>query len=216
MDKKLNYNWTQLIEDLKNFGIRNSLLTTIMPTASTAQIMNNNESIEPFASNIYVRKTLAGDFIVINKYLVNDLKKIDKWNNYIYSELLYDNGSVQNLDIPLEIKNKYKTAYELKQSVLLKQSVDRSIFIDQSQSLNIFCATPDFNKLHSCHMYSWKNGLKTGMYYLRSQPVTEAIKFGIDADIIETIKLKRGNNNIKKNSSSNLICNEEVCESCSA
>ena len=210
MSKELNYNWNDLVDSIKKYGTRNSLLTTIMPTASTAQIMNNNESIEPFASNIYVRKTLAGDFINVNKYLIDDLKKINKWNEQIYQELVYDNGSVQKLDIPIHLKEKYKTAYELKQSVILKQSVDRSLFIDQSQSLNIFMAKPDFNKLHSCHMYSWKNGLKTGMYYLRSQPVSDGIKFGIDSEIIKNINNKR--NNITKN----ISCNDDVCEVCSA
>jgi ribonucleotide reductase alpha subunit len=218
MSKELGYNWSTLISDIKEFGTRNSLLTTIMPTASTAQIMNNNESIEPFASNIYVRKTIAGDFIIVNKYLIEDLKKIDKWTDEIYQELVFDNGSVQKLDIPNELKEKYKTAYEIKQSVLLKQSVDRGIFIDQSQSLNIFMAKPDFNKLHSCHMYSWKNGLKTGMYYLRSQPVSEGIKFGIDSEVIKNIKNKRNIDEFKneetvamKNANYN-----EVCETCSA
>jgi ribonucleoside-diphosphate reductase alpha chain len=219
MNKELDYNWTTLISDIKEFGTRNSLLTTIMPTASTAQIMNNNESIEPFASNIYVRKTIAGDFIIVNKYLIEDLKKIDKWTDEIYQELVFDNGSVQKLDIPIELKEKYKTAYEMKQSILLKQSVDRSIFIDQSQSLNIFMAKPDFNKLHSCHMYSWKNGLKTGMYYLRSQPVSEGIKFGIDSEIIKIIKNKRNIDEFKNDEILNkksVNYNNDVCETCSA
>ena len=210
MNKELNYNWDELVESVKKYGTRNSLLTTIMPTASTAQIMNNNESIEPFASNIYVRKTLAGDYIIVNKYLINDLKKINKWNNDIYQEIIYDNGSIQNLDIDSSIKEKYKTAYELKQSVLLKQSVDRSLFIDQSQSLNIFMSKPDFRLLHTCHMYSWKNGLKTGMYYLRSQPATEGIKFGIDSEVIKTIKNKRNIEYLNRDN------NENTCEMCSA
>ena len=219
MSKELGYAWTSLVLDIKEFGTRNSLLTTIMPTASTAQIMNNNESIEPFASNIYVRKTIAGDFIIVNKYLVEDLKKIDKWTDEIYQELVFDNGSVQKLDIPNELKEKYKTAYEMKQSVLLKQSVDRGIFIDQSQSLNIFMAKPDFNKLHSCHMYSWKNGLKTGMYYLRSQPVSEGIKFGIDSEVIKNIKNKRNIDEFKNEeivNKKNINYNNDVCETCSA
>ena len=204
------WDWGALREKMMLYGTRNSLLTTIMPTASTAQIMNNNESIEPFASNIYVRKTLAGDYIIVNKYLINDLKKINKWNNDIYQEIIYDNGSIQNLDIDSSIKEKYKTAYELKQSVLLKQSVDRSLFIDQSQSLNIFMSKPDFRLLHTCHMYSWKNGLKTGMYYLRSQPATEGIKFGIDSEVIKTIKNKRNIEYLNRDN------NENTCEMCSA
>ena len=124
---------------------------------------------------------------------------------------------MQNLNIPQYLKNKYKCAFEIKQSSILKQSIDRSIFIDQSQSLNIFMNTPDFNKLHSCHFYAWENGLKTGMYYLRSQPIVDAIKFNIDHDVVNNIKKKKSNNieqsNIKKIKSR---CNEDVCEICSA
>ena len=231
LDKDLNLDWINLIEDIKNYGTFNSLLTTIMPTASTAQIMNNNESIEPYASNIYVRNTLAGDYTIVNKHLIEDLKNLGLWNELTYNELLFDNGSVQKLDIPIDLKNKYKTAYELRQSVIIKQSIDRGIFIDQSQSMNIFMGTPDFNKLHSAHMYGWKNGIKTGIYYLRSQPVTEAIKFGIDIETINLIKIKRGlnehdtylkdienlNNPINNQKIYKTIIKEDkICENCSA
>lgn len=223
-DLELNLDWDGLITDIKKFGTANSLLTTIMPTASTAQILNNNESIEPYASNMYVRKVLAGEYLIVNKHLVNDLKAIGKWNKEILTELQYDNGSVQNLDIPIDIKNKYKTAFELKQSVIVKQAVDRGLFIDQSQSMNLFMAMPDYAKLTSAHMYAWKNGLKTGSYYVRSQPVAEATKFAIDIDDINSIKLKRGikkytkpetiNDNAKNNTKNN--SKHDVCESCSA
>jgi ribonucleoside-diphosphate reductase alpha chain len=215
LDKELAYSWDTLIEDIKRYGTRNSLLTTVMPTASTAQIMNNNESIEPYASNMYVRKVLAGEYNIVNKHLVEDLKKLGLWTKELYYEMLYDNGSVQKLSVPEEIKQKYKTAYELKQSVIIKQAVERGIFIDQSQSLNIFMATPDFNKLYSAHMYGWKNGIKTGSYYIRSQPVTEAIKFSIDIDVINNIKTKRGIIN-KENNKTKYITQNDVCESCSA
>ena len=221
-DPDLNYPWDELIESIETFGTRNSLLTCIMPTASTAQILNNNESIEPYASNIYVRKVLAGEYTIINKFLVSDLKKINMWTPEIHAELLYDNGSVQKLDVPDFIKNKYKTAYELKQSVIVKQAIDRGIFIDQSQSMNLFMESPDYNKLISAHIYAWKNGLKTGSYYIRSKPVTEAAKFSIDIDQINIIKNKRKDLNIEQNNlnhstnSNSSSQNYEVCESCSA
>jgi ribonucleotide reductase alpha subunit len=192
LDKELGYDWVNLIESIKRFGTTNSLLTTVMPTASTAQIMNNTESIEPVTSNIYVRKVLAGEYIIVNKYLVNDLKKLGLWNEQTYSELLFDNGSVQKLDIPQEIKDKYKTAYDLKQKVIVDQSVDRSIFIDQSQSLNLFWEKPDISKVYASHIYGWKKGLKTGMYYLKSRPASDPIKFGIDIEIEKNIRQKRG------------------------
>ena len=207
VDKELGLDWESLIESIKQYGTRNSLITTVMPTASTAQILNNNESIEPYTSNIYVRKVLAGEYMIINKHLVSDLKKIDKWNKEIMEELLYDNGSVQKLDIPNEIKNKYKTSYELKQSVIVKQAIDRGLFIDQSQSMNLFMAMPDRDKLASAHIYGWKNGLKTGSYYIRSLPITEATKFSIDIEQINSIKSKRNVNNTKL---------DNICESCSA
>jgi ribonucleoside-diphosphate reductase alpha chain len=216
MDKELNLPWDKLIESIKEFGTRNSLLTTIMPTASTAQIMNNTESIEPITTNLYVRKVLAGEYIVINKYLVNDLKEINMWNEQTYAELIYDNGSVQQLDIPEKLKQKYKTAYELKQKVIVDQSIDRSIFIDQSQSLNLFWEKPEMAKVYSSHMYGWKNGLKTGMYYLKSRPITEGIKFGIDINIEKIIKQKRGIENYNINDKKNNRIDDEVCINCSA
>jgi ribonucleoside-diphosphate reductase alpha subunit len=190
-DNELNLDWANLINDIKTHGTRNCLLTTVMPTASTSQILNNNESIEPYASNMYVRKVLSGEYLIVNKHLVKDLKAIKKWNVEILTELQYDNGSVQKLDIPDSIKNKYKTAFELKQSVIVKQSIDRGLFIDQSQSMNLFMEMPDHNKLASAHIYAWKNGLKTGSYYIRSKPVTEATKFSIDIDEINMIKTRR-------------------------
>lgn len=211
-NSELNLNWNDLIEKIKKYGTYNSLLTTIMPTASTAQILNNNESIEPYTSNIYVRKVLAGEYMIVNKYLIQDLKEHGLWNDEILTELLYDNGSVQKLNIPNFIKNKYKTAYELKQSVIVKQAIDRGIFIDQSQSMNLFMEIPDHNKLASAHMYGWKNGLKTGSYYIRSKPITEATKFSIDIDHINSIKTKRNNCNLNIEQNNN----NNICESCSA
>jgi len=205
-DKELGLDWDGLIESIKLNGTRNSLVTTIMPTASTAQILGNNESIEPYTSNIYVRKVLSGEYMIINKNLVSDLKKINLWTKEIVGELLYDNGSVQKLNIPQELKNKYKTAYELKQSVIVKQAIDRGLFIDQSQSMNLFMEMPNYNKLASAHIYAWKNGLKTGSYYIRTLPITEATKFSIDIEQINLIKNKRNVCNL----------NDGVCETCSA
>ena len=221
-DAELNLDWDGLVEQIKKYGTRNCLLTTIMPTASTAQILNNNESIEPYPSNVYVRKVLAGEYLIVNKHLVEDLKEIGMWNSTVLAELMYDNGSVQKLDIPVHLKNKYKTAYELKQSVIVKQAIDRGIFIDQSQSMNLFMGMPDHNKLASAHLYAWKNGLKTGSYYIRSQPVTEATKFSIDIEVTNLIKAKR---DVKNFNIDNLASeqksfksrySENVCESCSA
>lgn len=218
-NKELGLDWDGLITSIKEFGTCNSLITSPMPTASTAQILNNNESIEPYTSNIYVRKVLAGEYMIVNKHLVRDFKEYGLWNDEIICELIYDNGSVQKLDIPKELKDKYKTAFELKQSAIVKQAIDRGLFVDQSQSMNLFMEKPDHNKLASAHIYGWKNGLKTGSYYIRSQPVTEATKFSIDIEQINKIKLKRGidnlnpTNNKKQKTYNN---NYDVCENCSA
>lgn len=188
--------WKGLIEKVKLFGTRNSLLTALMPTASTSQIMKNTECFEPYSSNIYVRKTLAGEYVIVNEHLVNDLLKLGLWNKDMYNEILYFNGSIQQIKgIPDDIKILYKTAFELRQVELVKQSIDRGPFIDQTQSLNIFQAIPDFSKLSSSHFYGWKNGLKTGMYYLRTQPAVDAIKFGMDANFIKKMKEKYSNTN---------------------
>ena len=215
------YDWSEVKKDLKQYGIRNSLLTALMPTASTSQIMANNEAFEPYTSNIYVRKTLAGEFTVVNQHLINDLSELGLWNDNVYNEMLYDNGSVQNIkEIPKDIKDRYKTAYELKITDLLKQAVDRSPFIDHMQSMNLFMPKPDFNLLNSSHFYSWKNGLKTGMYYLRTQPAVDAIKFGLDPTFVKNIKEER--KMILKNAGvEDGVCPRDqylrsICESCSS
>ena len=190
-DLLMGYDWDSLKEDVKTYGTRNSLLTALMPTASTAQIMKNNEAFEPYSSNIYVRKTLAGEYIVVNEHLVNKLLNIGLWNKEMYEEILYYNGSVQKIKrIPEKIRNMFKTAFEMKQVAIVKQAVERGPFIDQTQSMNLFQSVPDFNKLSASHFYSWANGLKTGMYYLRTQPAVDPIKFGLDASRIQTIKNK--------------------------
>jgi ribonucleoside-diphosphate reductase alpha subunit len=155
--------------DIKQYGLRNSLLVAPMPTASTAQIMGNNEAFEPYTTNIYLRRTLAGEFVMVNKHLVRDLQKIDKWNPAIKNEIIRAGGSVQQLDIPLDLKNIYRTVWEISQKSILDMAADRGAYIDQSQSLNIFMENPSVAKLSSMHMYGFSRGLKTGMYYLRTR-----------------------------------------------
>lgn len=192
-DLLMDWDWDGLIENIIKYGTRNSLLTALMPTASTSQIMTNNECHEPFTSNLYTRSTLAGEFIILNKHLANKLIKLGLWTDEIKEELLYDNGSIQNIkEIPKYIKDIYKTAFEMKTKPVIDQSVSRGPFIDQSQSLNLFSDKPDFDMLRKAHIYGWKKGLKTGLYYLRSKPAVDAIAFGLDHSAIERILKKRG------------------------
>jgi ribonucleoside-diphosphate reductase alpha chain len=149
-----------------------------MPTASTSQILGNNECFEPYTSNLYTRRTLAGEHIVVNKHLMRDLVRLGMWNDEMREAIMAANGSVQGIeDIPQEVRNIYKTAYELSQKVILDMAADRGAFICQSQSLNLFMEAPTFSKLSSMHFYAWQKGLKTGMYYLRSKAATDPIKF---------------------------------------
>lgn len=198
-----SFDWNNIIEEIKIYGTRNSLLTTIMPTGSTSQIMGNYECIEPYASNILTRVTAKREFIVINKNLVNALKELNLWNYDAYNELLYYNGSVQNMDVPEHIKKIYRTSYELPQKFIIQQSLDRGIFIDQTQSLNIFMEKPDQEKLTKAHFYGWRNGIKTGLYYLRTKPAANAKKYGVDIDKQKKMKKK-------------VVCNDDVCVMCSA
>uniref|UniRef100_A0A6C0ACG1 ribonucleoside-diphosphate reductase n=1 Tax=viral metagenome TaxID=1070528 RepID=A0A6C0ACG1_9ZZZZ len=192
-DLLMNWDWDSLIEDIKKHGTRNSLLTAIMPTASTSQIMGNNEMIEPYTSNMYVRNTIAGEYLVLNEHLVKDLIKLNMWNEDIRNEILYDNGSIQKIKtIPDDIKAVYKTAFELSQKDLLTLEIERGPFIDQGASHNNFMGQPDFKRLTLAHFYAWKNGLKTGQYYLRSQTAVNATKFGLDATTRLAIEKKRG------------------------
>jgi ribonucleoside-diphosphate reductase alpha subunit len=158
-----------LKESIKQHGLRNSLLVAPMPTASTAQIMGNNEAFEPYTTNIYLRRTLAGEFVMVNKHLVRDLQKIGKWNPQIKNEIIRAGGSVQNLDIPLDLKNIYRTVWEIPQKSILDMAADRGAYIDQSQSLNIFMENPTVAKLSSMHFYGFRRGLKTGSYYIRTR-----------------------------------------------
>jgi ribonucleoside-diphosphate reductase alpha subunit len=159
-----------LKEDIKKYGLRNSLLVAPMPTASTSQIMGNNECFEPYTTNIYLRRTLAGEFVMVNKHLIRDLQAIGKWNPDIKTEIVRNGGSVQALDIPDKLKSVYRTVWEISQKSLIDMSADRGPYIDQSQSLNIFMEDPTSAKLTSMHFHGWRKGLKTGMYYLRTRP----------------------------------------------
>ncbi len=177
------YDWTALKQLIMTHGVRNSLLLAPMPTASTSQILGFNECIEPITSNIYNRRTLAGEFILTNKYLMNDLLKLDLWNEKIKNNIISNNGSVQHIEtIPLEIREKYKTVWELPMKHLIDMSADRGAFICQSQSLNLWLEDPNYNTLTSMHFYSWSKGLKTGIYYLRRRARHQAQKFTIEPE----------------------------------
>ena len=185
------WDWAGLKKKIKAKGIRNSLLLAPMPTASTSQILGNNECFEPYTSNIYSRRTLSGEYVVVNKHLLKDLIEMGLWNNEMKQRLMAANGSIQNIDnIPQNIKELYKTVWEIKQKVIIDMAADRGAFICQSQSLNLFVENPNLAKLSSMHFYGWKKGLKTGMYYLRSKAAVDPIKFTLDADY----KKKYGDN----------------------
>lgn len=173
--------WDGLRKKIANHGIRNSLLVAPMPTASTAQILGNNESIEAYTSNIYTRRVLSGEFQVVNQHLLKDLTELGLWNEDMKNKLIAHNGSVQNIDeIPDNLKKLYRTVWEISQKTVIKMAADRGAFIDQSQSLNIHIAEPNYGKLTSMHFYAWKLGCKTGMYYLRTKPAAQAIQFTVD------------------------------------
>ncbi|SNY95197.1 ribonucleoside-diphosphate reductase subunit alpha [Flagellimonas pacifica] len=175
------WDWTKLRKDVKKHGVRNSLLVAPMPTASTSQILGNNECFEPYTSNIYTRRVLSGEFIVVNKHLLEDLVKLGLWNENLKQELMRANGSVQDIDVvPDDIKELYKTVWELSMKDVIDMSRHRGYFIDQSQSLNLFMENANYSKLTSMHFYAWKSGLKTGMYYLRTKAAVDAIKFTLD------------------------------------
>jgi ribonucleoside-diphosphate reductase alpha chain len=180
------WEWDVLKEEVKKYGVRNSLLLAPMPTASTAQILGNNECFEPYTSNVYTRRVLSGEFIIVNKHLLKDLVKEGLWNKEMRSKIMTTNGSVQNItEIPQHLKDLYKTAWEISQKAIIDQAADRGAYICQSQSLNIFMENANFGKLTSMHFYGWEKGLKTGMYYLRTKAATDAIKFTVDKAVTE-------------------------------
>jgi ribonucleoside-diphosphate reductase alpha chain len=178
------WEWNVLKEEVKKYGVRNSLLLAPMPTASTAQILGNNECFEPYTSNIYTRRVLSGEFIIVNKHLLKDLVKAGLWNKDMRQKIMTANGSIQNInEIPQYLKDLYKTAWEISQKAIIEQAADRGAYICQSQSLNIFMENANFGKLTSMHFYGWEKGLKTGMYYLRTKAATDAIKFTVEKNV---------------------------------
>ena len=175
------WDWESLRQEVIKHGARNSLLLAPMPTASTSQILGNTECFEPVTSNLFTRRVLSGEFTVVNKYLIRDLLERGLWNDEMKNKIILASGSVQGMnDIPQEIQELYKTAWEIKQKTIMDLAIDRGAFIDQSQSLNIYLEEVNFAKLSSMHFYAWKKGLKTGMYYLRTRPAVQAIKFTAD------------------------------------
>jgi ribonucleoside-diphosphate reductase alpha chain len=186
-----NLNWSGLRLNLSTYGCRNSLLVAPMPTASTSQILGNNECIEPFTSNLYTRRVLAGDFMVVNKYLVDDLTKLGLWTSEIRTEIIANNGSIQSIkEIPEDLREVYKTVWEIKQKAIIDHSVIRGYFTDQSQSQNLFFPEPDTKKLSSALIYGWKQGLKT-LYYCRSEKIGKADKVSkrIEREIIKELNM---------------------------
>ena len=175
------WDWSGLRKKVKKHGVRNSLLVAPMPTASTSQILGNNECFEPYTSNIYTRRVLSGEFIIVNKHLLEDLVQLGLWNEEMKQELMRNNGSIQNIqNIPVNIKELYRTVWEMSMKDIIDMSRQRGYFIDQSQSLNLFMEGATMAKLTSMHFYGWKSGLKTGMYYLRTKSAVDAIKFTLD------------------------------------
>ena len=204
MEKVKMYNWDNLKEQIKTYGLRNSLLVAPMPTASTSQILGYNECIEPITSNIYSRRTIAGDFMVVNRYLIQDLIKLDIWNDKIKNNIVANNGSIQQIDIiPDDIKEKYKTVWEIPMRNLIDMAADRGAYVCQSQSLNLWLEDPTYNNLTSMHFYGWKKGLKTGIYYLRRRARHQAQQFTIEPE---------------KNKGQTLggTTEDEICEMCSS
>jgi ribonucleoside-diphosphate reductase alpha chain len=210
------WDWESLREKVKKHGVRNSLLLAPMPTASTSQILGNNECFEPYTSNMYTRRVLSGEFVVVNKHLLKDLVDLGLWSEKMKEKIQAAEGSIQNIkEIPANIREIYKTAWEIKQKTILEMAADRGAFICQSQSLNVFVTEPNFGKLTSMHFYAWKLGLKTGMYYLRTQAASSAIKFTIDA---ETLKEQKKQELVSvEQKQKDMLCsldNPDDCEAC--
>ncbi|AMM50771.1 ribonucleoside-diphosphate reductase [Rufibacter sp. DG15C] len=209
------WDWEALRQEVVEHGVRNSLLVAPMPTASTSQILGNNEGFEPYTSNIYVRRVLSGEFMIVNKHLLNDLIALNLWNDQMKSAIISANGSVQNIpNIPQNIKDLYKTVWEISQRTIIDMSADRGAYICQSQSLNLHVSNVNFGKLTSMHFHSWKRGLKTGMYYLRTKAAADAIKFTVEKQAAETLAPMY--NNVEQNQS-DMACsldNPDACEAC--
>ena len=222
----LRWDWYTLKSEVLKYGVRNSLLVAPMPTASTSQILGNNECFEPYTSNIYVRRVLSGEFVVVNKHLLKDLVELNLWNDEMKNSIVAHNGSVQKIDnIPDNIKEIYKTVWEIKQRTIIDMAADRGAYICQSQSLNLFVDTPTTSKLTSMHFYAWRKGLKTGMYYLRTKAATQAVQFTVEKQGGKTIEPLIDQHNLTIVESSEVVdetmtgatCTmEEGCVTCSA
>nr|XP_019704796.1 ribonucleoside-diphosphate reductase large subunit isoform X1 [Elaeis guineensis] len=209
------WDWTVLREMISKHGVRNSLLIAPMPTASTSQILGNNECFEPYTSNIYSRRVLSGEFVVVNKHLLHDLTEMGLWSLALKNKIIYENGSILKIpEIPDPLKAIYKTVWEIKQRMLVDMSIDRGCYIDQSQSLNIHMDQPNFGKLTSLHFYAWSKGLKTGMYYLRTRAAADAIKFTVDTSLINDKPVEDEDAEAKM---AQVVCslnNREECMAC--
>jgi ribonucleoside-diphosphate reductase alpha chain len=223
--KSGRWDWDGLKKEVKQHGVRNSLLVAPMPTASTSQILGNNECFEPYTSNIYTRRVLSGEFVVVNKHLLKDLIKLNLWDDKMKNKLIEANGSVQNIgEIPQHIKDLYRTVWEIKQKTLIDMAADRGAYICQSQSFNVHIQDPNFGKLTSMHFYAWKKGLKTGMYYLRTKAAVDAIKFTVEKQaemplepIISADTVKVTQEQLAAKNISDMACsldNPEGCEAC--
>ncbi|WP_266203529.1 ribonucleoside-diphosphate reductase subunit alpha [Pontibacter kalidii] len=209
------WDWESLRQDVVKHGVRNSLLVAPMPTASTAQILGNNESFEPYTSNIYLRRVLSGEFMVVNKHLLKDLIALGIWNDKMKNDIIAANGSVQDIpNIPQHIKDLYKTVWEISQRAVIDMSADRGAFICQSQSLNLHVQNVNFGKLTSMHFHAWKRGLKTGMYYLRTKSAVDAIKFTVEKQAAETLSPVYSNQDQNRSDMSCSLDNPDACEAC--
>ena len=210
------WEWDLLKKEVKTHGVRNSLLLAPMPTASTAQILGNNECFEPYTSNVYTRRVLSGEFIIVNKHLLKDLVKEGLWNDEMRQRIMAENGSIQNIEsVPQRIKDLYKTAWEISQKAIIDMAADRGAYICQSQSLNIFMENANFGKLTSMHFYGWEKGLKTGMYYLRTKAATDAIKFTVDKSAVKSSMSKDENIAEQQAAIACSLDDPDDCEMCS-
>ncbi|KAJ8328829.1 ribonucleotide-diphosphate reductase subunit rnr1 [Batrachochytrium dendrobatidis] len=213
------FDWPTLRANIAKYGVRNSLLVAPMPTASTSQILGNNEAFEPYTSNIYIRRVLSGEFQIVNQHLLKDLTELGLWNESMKNRIISANGSIQNIpSIPAQLKAIYKTVWEISQKVIIDMAADRGAFIDQSQSLNIHLAEVNYGKLTSMHFYGWHKGLKTGMYYLRSRPAADAIKFTVDKQSLTQGAEDKNNVVASVNNMTDMLCsleNRDACMSCS-
>ncbi|KAG6539279.1 ribonucleoside-diphosphate reductase large subunit [Zingiber officinale] len=212
------WDWSALREMIVKHGVRNSLLVAPMPTASTSQILGNNECFEPYTSNIYTRRVLSGEFVVVNKHLLHDLTEMGLWSPILKNKIIHENGSVAKIpEIPENSRAIYKTVWEIKQRTLVDMAVDRGCYIDQSQSLNIHIDQPNFGKLTSLHFYAWSKGLKTGMYYLRTRAAADAIKFTVDTSSLQkTMAVEKVENGDVEAKMAQVVCSLENREECMA